>query len=130
MALYHVPEEIGNMLVQCTQVGIKYQIQKLVISQRRKFAEWWYNNHIRECPILVYVRGLNILSPYESLHTLREKRVPKRCPRPGVLLLQMVLFFHRGTLFSLISMFIEKKEYPFGTAPPPRVQLQLSVSYP
>ena len=70
------------MLVQCTQVGIKYQIQKIVIkfSQRRKFAEWWYNNHIRECPILVYVRGLNILPPYESLHTLREKRVPKRCP--------------------------------------------------
>ncbi len=28
---------------------------------------------------------------------------------PGVLLLQMVPFYHRGTLFSLIIMFIEKR---------------------
>ncbi len=28
---------------------------------------------------------------------------------PGVLLLQMVPFFQRGTLFSLISMFMEKR---------------------
>ena len=39
--------------------------------------------------------------------TLREIKVPKRCT--GVLLLQMVPFFQRDTLFSLMIMFIEKR---------------------
>ena len=55
-------------------------------------------------------------------HPIHSEKKRYQNSTPGVLLLQMVRFFHRGTLFSLIIMFMEKGVPPghWGTKIVPR----------